>query len=92
MMEKHVKMPVSRKKMPKPSLIWRFLSALMGTISAAGGGDAVFLVLLVVAIVGDNAIKIQYSQSKKRYLVFGEDLFCVSLCRYFIKLISLKDI
>ena len=92
MMEKEIKMPVRRKKMPNPSLIWRFFSALIGTTSAAGGGGAVFLVLLLVAIVGDNAIKIQYSQSKKTYLLFVQDLFCVSLCRYFIKMIFLKDI
>lgn len=76
--------------MPKPNFTWRFLSRVMGVISLAGGGEAVFLFLMELAILGDNGIKIQYYKSKKTYLVFEEDLFCVSLWKYFIKFIFLE--
>jgi hypothetical protein len=52
-MEKQVKTPASRKKMPKPSLIWRFLSTIINDVSFIGGG-AVFLFLLVLAILASE--------------------------------------
>ena len=76
--------------MPNPNLTWRFLSRVIGDISLAGCGGVVFLFLMELAILGDNGIKIQYYKSKKTYLVFEEDLFCVSLWRYFIKFIFLE--
>ena len=62
-MAKQIKIPVSRKNIPAPSRIWRLRSALNGATLLTGGGGVVFLFLVVVAILGECGIEIQYYKS-----------------------------
>ena len=79
MMERQVKTPVRIKKMPNPKVTWRLRSAAEIFAALTGGGGVVFLFLVELAIGARNGIKLQYSKSRKNYLVVIPNLFCLLL-------------